>query len=38
MCKYLKNLDIHVSVYLPTDRKVSEEFLTQEFLLSERSS
>ncbi|WP_375505553.1 DarT ssDNA thymidine ADP-ribosyltransferase family protein [uncultured Nostoc sp.] len=34
MCKYLKNLDIHVSIYLPTDRKVAKEFLTKEFLLS----
>ncbi|MHC5595832.1 MAG: macro domain-containing protein [Nostoc sp.] len=34
MCKYLKNLDIHVSIYLPTDRKIAGEFLTKEFLLS----
>ncbi|MBD2441414.1 hypothetical protein [Nostoc sp. FACHB-110] len=34
MCKYLKNLDIHVSIYLPTDRKVNKEFLKKEFLLS----
>ncbi|MEH2053763.1 DarT ssDNA thymidine ADP-ribosyltransferase family protein [Nostoc sp.] len=34
MCKYLKNLDIHVSIYLPTDRKIAREFLTKEFLLS----
>jgi hypothetical protein len=34
MCKYLKNLDIHVSIYLPTDRKIAEEFITTEFLLS----
>ena len=35
MCKYLKDLDIeHVSIYLPTDRKVPEEFLLKKFLLS----
>lgn len=34
MCKYLKHLDIHISIYLPTDGKVAEEFLTKEFLLS----
>ncbi len=35
MCKYLKDIDIHVSIYLPTDRKVPEELLARDFLLSE---
>ncbi|MCX7597183.1 MAG: DarT ssDNA thymidine ADP-ribosyltransferase family protein [Fischerella sp.] len=36
MCKYLKNMDIDVSIYLPTDRKVADEFLTKEFLFSSK--
>ncbi|MBO1053197.1 MULTISPECIES: hypothetical protein [Nostocales] len=34
MCKFLKELDIQVCIYLPTDGKIADEFLTKEFLLS----
>lgn len=34
MCKYLRKLDIHVSIYLPTDRKIPEELLSEMYLLS----
>ncbi|MBD2137201.1 DUF4433 domain-containing protein [Anabaena sp. FACHB-1237] len=34
MCKFLKDLDIRVCIYLPTDGKIADEFLTREFLLS----
>ncbi|NET72024.1 MAG: DUF4433 domain-containing protein, partial [Sphaerospermopsis sp. SIO1G2] len=34
MCKYLSNLEIHVSIYLPTDRKIPPEQLTRNFLLN----
>lgn len=34
MCKFLKELNIQVCIYLPTDGKIADEFLTKEFLLS----
>jgi O-acetyl-ADP-ribose deacetylase (regulator of RNase III) len=33
MCKYLKNLNIPVCIYLPVEEKTSDELLTKEFLL-----
>lgn len=33
MCKYLVPLKIPVWIYLPAERKISEEFLSKEFLL-----
>ncbi len=33
ICKYMYNLGIPVWVYLPAERRVSDEFLTKEFLL-----
>jgi len=34
LCRYLADCTIPVWVYLPTDRKIPDELLTQEFLLS----
>lgn len=34
MCKYLANLEIQVSIYLPREQEISPEFLTREFLLA----
>jgi O-acetyl-ADP-ribose deacetylase (regulator of RNase III) len=34
MCRYLKTLDITVAIYLPTEKKVSSEFISRDFLLS----
>ena len=34
MCRYLKNFDINVVIYLPAERKISKEFLTKDFLLA----
>ncbi|MFA5292510.1 MAG: DarT ssDNA thymidine ADP-ribosyltransferase family protein [Phycisphaerae bacterium] len=34
MCKYLKNLNIPVCIYLPVEEKTPDELLTKEFLLS----
>ncbi|MEW6102219.1 MAG: DarT ssDNA thymidine ADP-ribosyltransferase family protein [bacterium] len=33
MCKYLSKLDIQVRIYLPAEKKVSEEYLTKDFLI-----
>jgi O-acetyl-ADP-ribose deacetylase (regulator of RNase III) len=33
MCKYLSLLDIPVFIYLPTEKKIPEEFLNPRFLL-----
>ncbi|MEW6609097.1 MAG: DarT ssDNA thymidine ADP-ribosyltransferase family protein [bacterium] len=33
MCKYLKNLDISVKIYLPAEKKMSEQYLTKKFLI-----
>ncbi|WP_040294925.1 hypothetical protein [Beggiatoa alba] len=33
MCNTLKNLDIHVCIYLPTEKKVATELLTADYLL-----
>jgi len=33
MCKYLSKLDIPVSIYLPSEKEISNEFLTKEYLL-----
>ena len=38
LCKYLSTMDIPVSIYLPTERKVSDELLSKDFLLSTRDS
>lgn len=35
MCKYLTDMDIVTSIYLPADKKVSDEYLSKEFLLSQ---
>lgn len=34
MCKYLTEMDIVTSIYLPADKKVPNEYLYKEFLLS----
>lgn len=34
MCKYMSKLDIPVSIYLPLEKKITERYLTKEFLLS----
>jgi hypothetical protein len=34
MCRYLKNFDINVAIYLPAERKISKEYLTKDFLLA----
>ncbi|HEY42098.1 MAG TPA: DUF4433 domain-containing protein [Dehalococcoidia bacterium] len=34
MCRYLKTLDIQVVIYLPAEREIKKELLTQDFLLS----
>jgi O-acetyl-ADP-ribose deacetylase (regulator of RNase III) len=33
MVKYLKGLKIKVSIYLPTEKNICEEWLTEKFLL-----
>jgi O-acetyl-ADP-ribose deacetylase (regulator of RNase III) len=33
LCKYLSAMDIPVTIYLPLEKKISEELLTKEFLL-----
>jgi hypothetical protein len=33
MCKYLSKLDISIRIYLPAEKKVSEEYLTKKFLI-----
>jgi len=39
LCKYLSNFDIPVCIYLPIEKKVSEELLSKDFLLGkERAS
>ncbi|HIK33058.1 MAG TPA: DUF4433 domain-containing protein [Oscillatoriales cyanobacterium M4454_W2019_049] len=35
MCKYLTKMDIVTSIYLPADKKVSDEYLSEDFLLSQ---
>jgi len=37
MCKYLVTLKIPVWIYLPAETKISEEFLSKEFLLRQDS-
>lgn len=34
MCKYMAKLEIPVSIYLPLEKKIAEEYLTKEFLIS----
>ena len=34
MCRYLKTLNIPVAIYLPAEKKIPKEFLSQDFLLS----
>jgi len=34
LCRYLKNFDIVVAIYLPAEKKISEELLSKDFLLS----
>lgn len=33
MCRYLKTLDIVVALYLPAEKKIPKEFLSEDFLL-----
>jgi O-acetyl-ADP-ribose deacetylase (regulator of RNase III) len=33
LCKYLSTLDIQVAIYLPREKKISEELLSKDFLL-----
>ncbi|MDI6736274.1 MAG: DarT ssDNA thymidine ADP-ribosyltransferase family protein [bacterium] len=33
MCKYLSKLDIPIRIYLPTEKKVYEEYFTKKFLI-----
>ncbi len=33
MCKYLRQLDIDVAIYLPREQKIPDEMLTRQFLL-----
>jgi O-acetyl-ADP-ribose deacetylase (regulator of RNase III) len=37
MCRHLTTLDIPVTIYLPRERQISEEFLSREYLLGESS-
>ena len=34
MCRYLKTLDVTVAIYLPTEKKLSNESLSKDFLLA----
>jgi O-acetyl-ADP-ribose deacetylase (regulator of RNase III) len=34
LCKYLKDFDITVQLYLPAEKEIEPQFLTKEFLLS----
>jgi len=34
MCKYLRIIDVPVSIYLPTEKKITDEELSKEFLLT----
>lgn len=36
MCKYLTTLDIPIQIYLPAEREVSDQFLSEDFLLARR--
>ncbi len=33
MCKYLRNLDIYVAIYLPTEKGIPKEMLSKDYLL-----
>lgn len=35
LCKYLKDFDIPIQLYLPAEREIAKEHLTREFLLSQ---
>jgi hypothetical protein len=35
LCRYLKRLEIPVSIYLPAEKKVPDDQLSKEFLLEE---
>lgn len=35
MCKYLTDMDIVASIYLPTEKNIPDEYLSEEFLLSQ---
>lgn len=37
LCKYLSRMDIPVWIYLPTEKQLSPELLTKEFLLAEQN-
>jgi hypothetical protein len=37
MCKYLSTIDINVTIYLPQEKEIPKEFLSQEYLLSSKS-
>ena len=34
MCRYLKTLDINVAIYLPAEKKIPKELLSEDFLLA----
>lgn len=34
MCKYLSSIDIPVAIYLPTEKKIPNEFVSKRFLIS----
>ena len=36
MCRYLCDLEIPIRIFLPAEKKVSDEFLSKEFLLSKK--
>jgi len=37
MCRYLKEIKFPVSIYLPTEKKIPDEFLSKDFLLSKKA-
>jgi len=38
MCRHLAQLEIPVAIYLPRERDISQEFLSREYLLGEKTS
>ena len=37
MCRYLKEIKFPVSIYLPTEKNIPDEFLSKDFLLSKKA-
>ena len=37
MCSYLRDISIHVEIYLPLEKKIKEEFLKKEYLCQART-